>query len=113
MSENDQWGGEERRHCGNHETNTKDISRIKGWLAGITLMFGGVGTVAVFVLGNYMSGIDKRLEKIETTTVKTSEAVSILAVNNAVTRTEVEQLKKDVQRIEQEIDKLHSVQPKR
>ena len=90
-----EYDGTERRlaeHCGNHETNTKDISRIKGWIAAVAI----IGAVMSFGINRYMNGIDGNLAKIATTTDKTNETVNVLAINNAVTRAEVEQLKKDI-----------------
>jgi hypothetical protein len=92
----DDYPGPERRytpHCENHETNTKDLSRIKGWIAALAI----VGTVIGFFGNRYMDSIDVHLTKISTTTDETNKTVNALAILNAVTRAEVEQLKKDVQ----------------
>ena len=100
------YEGEERRseHCGNHEENTKDISRIKGWIAAVAI----IGALASFGINRYMDGIDGHLVKIADTTDKTNETVNSLAINNAVTRAEVESLKKDVAEIKATIAARHT-----
>ena len=93
MSED--YTGTERRytpHCENHETNTKDLSRIKGWIAALAV----VGSVIGFFGNRYMDSIDVHLTKISTTTDETNKTVTALAISSAVTRAEVEQIKKDI-----------------
>jgi len=109
----DDYGGPDRRsgeHCSNHEVNTKDISSIKGWIKGIVV----VGAVIGFFGSRYMDGIDSQLQKIAATTEETNRTVIALALNSAVTRAEVEQLKKDVAILQEQISNhplFHSNKP--
>jgi len=98
----DDYGGPERRngeHCPNHEVNTKDISSIKGWIRGIVV----VGAVLAFFGSRYMDSIEEQLRMISETTQETNVTVNTLATNFAVTRTEVEQLKKDMEILKERV----------
>lgn len=104
------YTGPERRaeHCDSHEENTKDISRIKGWLAALTLFSGSALTIGIFVIGNYMSGVSEQLREIKLDLKEIRYEVSQAAVVDATTRIELEQLKKDVNEIKLEMMRLHN-----
>jgi hypothetical protein len=97
----EEYGGDDRRlACRAHEQNTKDIAGLKAtggtnrWIIQIALplllvVFSAFATLAY-------NGLKDTLKEIQVDVRGVKAVVDLAAVSNAVTRTEVEQLKKDV-----------------
>lgn len=101
-----EYEGEERRHCGNHESNTKDLASIRSSFGTIKWVGGGFLTIGLFVIGAYLSALDDSIKSMNTSLQTISVGIATINVNQAVTRTEVEQLKKDVADLQDKVEEI-------
>jgi hypothetical protein len=106
----DTYSGLERRsgeHCSNHETNTKDISAMKGSINTIKWIGGGLLTLGIYIISNYMGTIESSLKEI-----KADGKETMIAVNQIQRQTDV--LQQRINYIEMQNKDIHfSVSPNR
>ena len=99
----DEYGGPERRapNCAAHEKNTTDLARIKG---GLTLASCLIG-LAIWLLSGYMGSVSTKIDKVVVGVEAMNVKMTEITVSSAVTRVEVEQLKKDVAELQRQLNK--------